>query len=226
MHSREASESGFRRALITLDGSIAAEAILPAFLRMARPLGMEVVLVRVVVPPAGRAPSEDTLDALENTARMLELKKQKADEYLRAIAATPALAGLRVLTTVRTGEAPREIIAAARELQADVIAMSTHGRTGLRRLLFGSVAEAVVRAAHVPVFVLREAHLQAALFDPVSSSGSTVPRWTWSCSLSSIVDLPCKSYAANLTYIPPPGGLPALRVKCCRSRSRLTGRRS
>jgi hypothetical protein len=76
---------------------------------------------------------------------MLEPKKQKADEYLRAVAATPALAGLRVLTTVRTGEAPREIIAAARELQADVIAMSTHGRTGLRRLLFGSVAEAVVR---------------------------------------------------------------------------------
>ena len=177
---REASEFGFRRALITLDGSIAAEAILPAFLRMARPLGMEVVLVRVVVPSARQAPSEDTPVAFENTARMentarlLEPKKQKADAYLRAVAATPALAGLRVLTTVRTGEAPREIIAAARELQADVIAMSTHGRTGLRRLLFGSVAEAVLRAAHVPVFVLRAAHLQAALFDPVSSSGSTV----------------------------------------------------
>jgi len=174
MEPREASEFGFRRALITLDGSIAAEAILPAFLRMARPLGMEVVLVRVVVPPARQAPSEDTPVAFENTARMLEPKKQKADAYLRAVAATPALAGLRVLTTVRTGEAPREIIAAARELQVDVIAMSTHGRTGLRRLLFGSVAEAVLRAAHVPVFVLRAAHLQAAQFDPVSSSGSTV----------------------------------------------------
>src|SRR6266852_3087512 len=115
MEPREASEFGFRRALITLDGSIAAEAILPAFLRMARPLGMEVVLVRVVVPPARPAPS--TPVAFENTARMLEPKKQKADEYLRAVAATPALAGLRVLTTVRTGEAPREIIAAARELQ-------------------------------------------------------------------------------------------------------------
>lgn len=121
---------------------------------------MEVVLVRVVVPPA--RPSEDTPDALENTARMLKPKKQKADEYLRAVATTPALAGLRVLTTVRTGEAPQEIIAAAREFQADVIAMSTHGRTGLRRLLFGSIAEAVVRAAHVPVFVLRAAHLEAA----------------------------------------------------------------
>ncbi len=177
MDPREASEFGFRRALITLDGSITAEAILPAFLRMARPLSMEVVLVRVVVPPARPAPSEDTPDARENTARMLKPKEQKADEYLRAVAATPALAGLRVLTTVRTGEAPQEIIAAARELQADVIAMSTHGRTGFRRLLFGSVAETVVRAAHVPVFVLRAPHLRAALFDPVSSSGSMVPHY-------------------------------------------------
>ena len=177
MDPREASEFGFRRALITLDGSITAEAILPAFLRMARPLSMEVVLVRVVVPPARPAPSEDTPDARENTARMLKPKEQKADEYLRAVAATPALAGLRVLTTVRTGEAPQEIIAAAREFQADVIAMSTHGRTGFRRLLFGSVAETVVRAAHVPVFVLRAPHLRAALFDPVSSSGSMVPHY-------------------------------------------------
>ena len=177
MDPRAASEFGFRRALITLDGSIAAEAILPAFLRMARPLGMEVVLVRVVVPPARPVPSEDTPDALENTAHMLKPKKQKADEYLRAVAATPALAGLRVLTTVRTGEAPREIIAAARELQADVIAMSTHGRTGFRRLLFGSVAESVVRAAHVPVFVLRAPPLRAALFDPLSSAGSMVPHY-------------------------------------------------
>src|SRR2546426_10060985 len=93
MDPRGASEFGFRCALITLDGSIAAEAILPAFLRMARPLGMQLVLVRVVVPPARQAPSEDTPDALGNTARMLKPKKQKADEYLRAVAATPALAG-------------------------------------------------------------------------------------------------------------------------------------
>ncbi len=77
MDPREASEFGFRRALITLDGSITAEAILPEFLRMARPLGMEVALVRVVVPPARPAPSEDTPDALENTARMLKPRRRR-----------------------------------------------------------------------------------------------------------------------------------------------------
>jgi nucleotide-binding universal stress UspA family protein len=147
-----AAEFGLRRALIALDGSAVAEAILPAFLRVAYPLGMEIVLVRVVVA------SEDPHDALESTERM----KAEAEAYLRAIAATPAFEGLRVHIAVRTGEAPREIIGVAQEVQADLIAMTTHGRTGLRRLLFGSVAEAVLRAAPVPVFVVRAAPVEAA----------------------------------------------------------------
>jgi nucleotide-binding universal stress UspA family protein len=88
---------------------------------------------------------------------------EEAEGYLRAVAATPLFEGLQVLTTVRSGEAPQEIITSARELKADVIAMTTHGRTGLKRLLFGSVAEAVLRMADVPVFMLRAAHLEAAM---------------------------------------------------------------
>ena len=87
---------------------------------------------------------------------------EEADAYLRAVAATPAFDGLKVVTTVRSGEAPHEIIASARELGADV-AMTTHGRTGLKRLLFGSVAEAVLRMADIPVFMLRAAYLEAAV---------------------------------------------------------------
>jgi nucleotide-binding universal stress UspA family protein len=89
--------------------------------------------------------------------------REEAEKYLRAVAATPAFDGLRVLTTVRSGEAPREIIAAAKETQTDLIAMTTRGRTGLSRLLFGSVAEAVLRTADVPVFVLRAGHVEATL---------------------------------------------------------------
>jgi nucleotide-binding universal stress UspA family protein len=151
----DAAEFGFRRALITLDGSMVAEAILPAFLRVAYPLGMEIVLIRVVLPVP--VSSDDPHHAQESAERM----KAEADEYLRALAATPVFEGLRVSTTVRTGEAAREIIGAAQEVQADLIAMTTHGRTGLRRLLFGSVAEAVLRAAPVPVFVVRAAPVEA-----------------------------------------------------------------
>src|SRR6266849_4157412 len=161
MNTPDAAELGFKRALVPLDGSMVAEAILPSFLRLAHPLGMEVALIRVVVPTVKPAAIEETSLALGNTAPPMERMQEEAEAYLRAVAATPAFEGLQVLTTVRSGEAPQEIIASARELQADVIAMTTHGRTGLRRLLFGSVAEAVLRMADVPVFMLRAAHLEA-----------------------------------------------------------------
>jgi nucleotide-binding universal stress UspA family protein len=83
-----------------------------------------------------------------------ERLSQEADNYLRTIADQLSSNGLRVLTTVRIGEAATEIVASARECDADVIAMMTHGRTALGRLLFGAVAEAVLRRAHVPVFIV------------------------------------------------------------------------
>ena len=163
MNTAETTELGFKRALVPLDGSMVAEAILPQFLRLAHPLGMEVALVRVVVPTVKPAAIEEALVEIGDTAPTMERMLDDADSYLRAVAATAVFDGLKVLTTVRSGEAPQEIIASARELGADVIAMTTHGRTGLKRLLFGSVAEAVLRRADVPVFMLRAAHLEAAM---------------------------------------------------------------
>jgi nucleotide-binding universal stress UspA family protein len=55
--------------------------------------------------------------------------------------------GIRVTSDVRRGEPVAEIVAAARETGADIIAMTTHGRSGFSRLLLGSVAEAVLRQA-------------------------------------------------------------------------------
>jgi len=156
-------ELGFRRALVPLDGSMVAEAVLPPFLQLAHPLGMEVALVRVVVPVLEPAVIEETAIAPSDTTPAVERMLEDAEGYLRAVAATPLFEGLQVTTTVRSGEAPQEIVAAARELKADVIAMTTHGRTGLKRLLFGSVAEAVLRMADIPVFMVRAAHLEAAM---------------------------------------------------------------
>ena len=163
MDTAQSTDPGFKRALIPLDGSLVAEAILPAFLPLAHPLGMEVALVRVVVPTVKAVPVDEvpveSVAAVPSIERMLE----DVEAYLRAVAATPVFDGLKVVTTVRSGEAPHEIIAAAREIDADVIAMTTHGRTGLKRLLFGSVAEAVLRMADIPVFMLRAAFLEAAV---------------------------------------------------------------
>ncbi len=58
-------------------------------------------------------------------------------------------------TLLRRGDPMREILTAAGDAGADLIAMTTHGRSGLGRLLFGSVAEAVLRRAEIPVFLMR-----------------------------------------------------------------------
>ncbi|MBI2467739.1 MAG: universal stress protein [Candidatus Rokubacteria bacterium] len=143
----------YSRVLIPLDGSEVAEAALPLIERIAAPLGLEVVLVRVVLPhsrdligvPAAIA--ED-----ERVARLREAKR-----YLEGVAATLGERGVRAIVQVRVGAPPAEIVAAAIETGADLIAMTTHGRSGLGRLLFGSVAESVLRGAPIPVIVMRPA---------------------------------------------------------------------
>jgi nucleotide-binding universal stress UspA family protein len=62
-----------------------------------------------------------------------------------------------VVYDVREGDIPAEVLRMAAEVGADLIALGTHGRTGLRRLLVGSVATAVLRGAHCPVLALRSA---------------------------------------------------------------------
>jgi nucleotide-binding universal stress UspA family protein len=91
-----------------------------------------------------------------------EARRQEAEEYLAPISAALRSQGVDTAWAIRRGRAAEEILAAARESGASLIAMATHGRTGLGRLLFGSVAEAVLRHAPVPVFMIREPHLVAA----------------------------------------------------------------
>lgn len=85
-----------------------------------------------------------------------------ATEYLAPLAAELRGRGVRTNTAVRHGDAATEILAAAVEAGADVIAMTTHGRGGLRRLLLGSVAEAVLRRAVGPVILMRQTAAEVA----------------------------------------------------------------
>jgi nucleotide-binding universal stress UspA family protein len=146
----------YKRALVPLDGSPIAEAIIPFILEIAGPLDMEVVLLRVVepIPPI----------ALEGSRHIevedVELRRTDAEEYLAPIAVELRNKGVRVESRVRRGNAIDQIVAAAREAGADLIAMSTHGRGGLGRLMFGSVAQAVLRQAELPVFLMRATESQ------------------------------------------------------------------
>jgi nucleotide-binding universal stress UspA family protein len=148
----------YKRALIPLDGSMVAESIIPFILEVAGPLDMEVALLRVLVPVPPMT-VEGTQVVIEDAGRL----RAEAEEYLASIAAELRAKGVRVTTAVRRGEPVAEILAGAREVDADLIAMTTHGRSGLSRLFFGSVAAAVLSQAEVPVFLMRQtaAHVAA-----------------------------------------------------------------
>jgi nucleotide-binding universal stress UspA family protein len=133
----------YQRVVVPLDGSDLAEAVLGFILQIAGPLDFEVMLVRAV-PPAEADPAVAA-----------------ARTYLERRAEDLAGKGVRVRTEVRRGDPAAEIVAAAREARADLIAMTTRGRGGLTSMLLGSVAAAVLRTADVPVFLLRHVERRA-----------------------------------------------------------------
>jgi hypothetical protein len=111
----EMMAGGFKRAVVPLDGSMVAEAILPQFLCVAHALSMDVALIRVVVPTKPVAIEEAPTERGKYTA-MMERMLDEADTYLRSVVALPAFEGLKVMTTVRIGEARQEIIASAKAM--------------------------------------------------------------------------------------------------------------
>jgi nucleotide-binding universal stress UspA family protein len=91
-----------------------------------------------------------------------EASRVDAEEYLAPVAVELRKKGVRVRTQVRRGQPSEEIVQAARDIGADLIAMTTHGRSGFGRLLFGSVAEAVLRESRLPVFLMRVTEAEVA----------------------------------------------------------------
>lgn len=138
-------------AVVPLDGSPVAEAIIPFVLEIAGPLDLEIALVRVLQP----VPPQVIEGSRHVVVEDVQARRLDAQEYLAALAAELRAKGIRAQTHVRRGDPPAEIVACAREIGADLIAMTTHGRSGLGRLVFGSVAEAVLRHSHLPVFLMR-----------------------------------------------------------------------
>ena len=142
----------YRRVLVPLDGSPLAEGILPFILQIAGPLDLDVILVRVMQTIMPAQATEGTRHFMVDgvAARLTE-----ARAYLASVAADLREQGVRATTDARHGEPVTELVAAARETGADLIAMTTHSRSGFGRLLLGSVAEAVLRRAEIPVVMMR-----------------------------------------------------------------------
>jgi nucleotide-binding universal stress UspA family protein len=141
----------YKRVLVPVDGSELSESILPLVLQVASASDLDVVLLNVngFIPPAAVQARHPY--GIHDYKPQL----QEAASYLDRVARELRTRGVRVRTRVRGGNTVDAILAVAQDDAVDLIAMATHGRTGVARLFWGSVAERVVRQASVPVFLLR-----------------------------------------------------------------------
>lgn len=136
----------YRNILVPLDGSKLAEEILPEVKNLARLTGAEISLLRVELI--------HTFPGVDPTERQVEAV-QKAQDYLDELAEQLRAENLKVSTHVRYGHEAMEILDHAAQDEIDILAMSTHGRTGLGRWALGSVAERVLRHSPKPVLLTR-----------------------------------------------------------------------
>jgi len=136
----------FQTLLVPLDGSSCAEDVLPYVEKLAGDLKAKISLLRVVY--AHTFPGVDPTDAEVAVV-------QEAEAYLRDIEGRLKAKGFEVDTHVRYGDDAEEILDHAAQKGVDFIAMTTHGRSGVKRWLLGSVAEKILRHAPKPVFLVR-----------------------------------------------------------------------
>ena len=135
------------RILVALDGSMLAETALWSALDLAGKSSASLSLVRAA--EAHALPGTDKVEAQVTAIR-------EAEEYLAAVVRRLTDRGFqRVETHVWYGPAAAAIVEAAAAQKADMIVMCTHGRTGLGRLVLGSVAESVLRGTTIPILIVR-----------------------------------------------------------------------
>jgi nucleotide-binding universal stress UspA family protein len=145
----------FGKILVALDGSQLAECALAPALVLAAKFGSHVILLQVVVAAAHAALAADTESPYPNdNGSATQFHCEEAEDYLRGIQASYRGSGLNLQVEVAAGEPAMAITALAAAQNVDLIVMSTHGRSGIMRLLYGSVAEAVLRGAHTPLLLV------------------------------------------------------------------------
>jgi nucleotide-binding universal stress UspA family protein len=149
----------FERILVPLDGSKVGEAALPLITQLIDKLNpntkVEITLIGVITLLRHWVVVGEASAPVSYTEDELKLIKDKVADNLAKVAETIQKRNVTLKTIVSTGNAAEEILKAADEIHADLIAMSTHGRSGLRRLAFGSVTDKVLHGAKMPVLMVR-----------------------------------------------------------------------
>jgi nucleotide-binding universal stress UspA family protein len=148
--------SRIKRILLPLDGSEAGEAALPYVEELAIITKAEVILLQVVTPHYDIALAEGYTSHLGRISEeYLTHASAAARDYLNSVKEKLAKMGITARSEVELGSPAERIVGYAKENNIDLIAMSTHGRSGIGRWLLGGVADKVIRAADRPVLLVR-----------------------------------------------------------------------
>ncbi len=158
----------YEKIVVPLDGSKLAESILPHIEKLAKGLDTgEVILVSVTERLAGTTGVKPRIsltypeEGLSHPEPMTQIpvtlgkKQRQAESYLNRIAGRLSKKRVNVRTEVLLGNPADEIIKYAEDNACDLIAIASHGRSGISRWDFGNVAEKVLRASRVPVLIVK-----------------------------------------------------------------------
>jgi nucleotide-binding universal stress UspA family protein len=146
----------FGKILVCLDRSSLAEQILPYACEVARVFSSELILLTVV-----EIPTPQSLEFPVETDLIEDLRRNEALTYLERIAFPLREGGLTVKTAVVDGSTGHAIVDYAAANAIELIAMDTHGRENVGRLVFGSVTDYVVRHTSIPVLSMKPRHREA-----------------------------------------------------------------
>ena len=151
----------YERIIVPLDGSKVGEAALPyvedLVAKLSPEVKVEVILLQVLAQSASHVVGGGEVAAIvPYTEKELEQTKKKANDYLNETGEALRSKAATVTAKVSVGDASEEIVKTAEEVNANLIAMSTHGRSGFSRWAFGSVTDKVLRReGRIPIAMIR-----------------------------------------------------------------------
>lgn len=144
----------YKRIMVPLDGSELAECVLPHVETIARATQASVDLVRVIQPI--EIPTRGGIALTPENVKQIEKEmKEEAEEYLSKTREMLRNKGFRVQSKYIFGKVAESLIDYAKTTNADLIIMTTHGRSGISRWVLGSVADRILHVSHIPVLLIR-----------------------------------------------------------------------
>jgi len=147
----------YKRLLVPLDGSPRAESVLPLAIRIARKHDAELILVHMVPEPEIVETGPVDKEARDLMEQMLRYNEQKARAYLDRLQARLHSDSLAIRTLVESDGDPRErLLTLSSRLDADLIVMSAHGRTGMVGMPCGNIARHIATHARIPLLMVRQ----------------------------------------------------------------------